>query len=73
MFKIIPQPDLYNYSMMVSFLIHGVALAVLILMNTIIWIAIAFCGNFGHKVLLRYLTKFSITLFTKQFIFTFTF
>uniref|UniRef100_A0A8D7ZXG1 GPI inositol-deacylase n=4 Tax=Culex pipiens TaxID=7175 RepID=A0A8D7ZXG1_CULPI len=56
MFKIIPQPDLYNYSMMVSFLIHGVALAVLILMNTIIWIAIAFCGNFGHKVLLRFIS-----------------
>uniref|UniRef100_A0A1Q3G1I1 GPI inositol-deacylase n=1 Tax=Culex tarsalis TaxID=7177 RepID=A0A1Q3G1I1_CULTA len=56
MFKIIPQPDLYNYSMMISFLIHGVALAVLILMNTIIWIAIAFCGNFGHKLLLRFVS-----------------
>lgn len=51
--KIIPQPEVYNYSMAVSFLIHGVAVALLIILSAFVWIAITFCGKFGHRLLLR--------------------
>lgn len=52
-FKFLPPPESYDYPISVSILIHGTAVATLIIATAIAWGTICFCGNAAHKVLFK--------------------
>ncbi|XP_062536617.1 GPI inositol-deacylase isoform X2 [Armigeres subalbatus] len=53
MFKVLPQPEQYDSSILVSVIIHGASLAILLISTAFAWAAIVFCGNFVHKILIK--------------------
>ncbi|KAL5277878.1 PGAP1 family protein [Megaselia abdita] len=66
-FSFLPDPDEYHHSMLISFIIHGSAQAILIFATAGIWMCITFNGNLVHKILLR-LVKFKIKVPTFSFL-----
>lgn len=56
--KFLPLPK-YDTSLLVSAIIHGSAMALLLLSTAGFWIAVTFCGNIAHKMLMK-LIKFKI-------------
>lgn len=65
--KYLPDPDEYHHSMLISFIIHGSAQALLIFSTAAIWMCITFNGNLVHKILLR-LVKFKVKVPTFSFL-----
>lgn len=57
--KFLPTPEEYDTSILVSIIIHGSAMALLLLSTAVFWIAITFCGNVAHRLLMR-IIKFKI-------------
>ncbi|XP_055616650.1 GPI inositol-deacylase isoform X2 [Toxorhynchites rutilus septentrionalis] len=53
MFKVLPQPEYFDSPILISIIIHGAALAILLILTGVIWAVIAFCGNVIHKLILR--------------------
>lgn len=53
MFKVLPQPEQYEFSILISVIIHGASLSLLLMSTAAAWAAIVFCGNFVHKILLK--------------------
>lgn len=53
MFKVLPQPEQYDFSILISVIIHGASLSLLLISTAFAWAAIVFCGNFVHKILLK--------------------
>lgn len=56
---LLPEPDEYHYSMLISFIIHGSAQAILIFATAAIWMCITFNGNLAYKILIR-LVNFNV-------------
>ncbi|XP_065094786.1 GPI inositol-deacylase [Ochlerotatus camptorhynchus] len=53
MFKVLPQPEQFDYPILISVIVHGASLAILLISTALLWAAIVFCGNFVHKILLK--------------------
>lgn len=51
--KSFPDPDQFKHSLVISFVIHGSALAVLHLLTYGLWFAIAMCGNVVYQFLFK--------------------
>lgn len=51
--KSFPDPDQFTHSLVISFVIHGSALAVLHLLTYGLWFAIAMCGNVVYQFLFK--------------------
>lgn len=51
--KTFPDPDQFKHSLIISFVIHGSALAVLHLVTYGLWFAIAMCGNVAYQFLFK--------------------
>lgn len=52
-FKFLPPPESYEYSLVVSILIHGTATAILCVATGLAWAGICFFGNTAHKILFK--------------------
>lgn len=66
-FKFLPEPDEYHHSMLISFIIHSSAIAILIFATATIWLSITFNGNLVHRIFLR-MIKFNIKFPTFSFL-----
>lgn len=51
--KSFPDPDQFKHSLIISFVIHGSALAVLHLLTYSLWFAIALCGNIAYQLIFK--------------------
>lgn len=51
--KSFPDPDQFKHSLVISFVIHGSALAILHLLTYGLWFAIAMCGNVAYQFLFK--------------------
>lgn len=75
--KQLPDPDPIPNSIILSIIIHGSALALLYFLIGALWMGIALCGNFIHKILFKYdykiqmQTAFSVAFYLFFFLFHF--
>ncbi|KAG5671431.1 hypothetical protein PVAND_001627 [Polypedilum vanderplanki] len=53
MLKILPKPETLPTSLTVSIIIHGAALAMLIILTGLMWAGITFFGSIAHKLLFK--------------------
>ncbi|XP_055912888.1 GPI inositol-deacylase [Eupeodes corollae] len=61
--KFLPDPDNFHHSMLISFIIHGSASALMLLSAAGVWAIITFYGNIIHRIFLR-LTRLSTPVFS---------
>lgn len=52
-FKFLPPPDSYEYSLLISIMIHGASTAVLCVTTGLAWAGICFFGNTAYKILFK--------------------
>lgn len=51
--RVLPEPDDFHQSMLVSIIIHGTALALLTLLTGGVWLGITICGSVLHKLIFK--------------------